>query len=155
MEDDKTLRDIMTEKAMDLLEKTESIDPGTEKHSRIIEDVVKLSKACNEDYKAECEMYHDEIKIEYDKERGEKEVEVKKLQVDLEELKSKRNHNQLVKRPGNGCCQHDYEGCCKSHTGCLFSIVCHTNKWTDCEVLDKYNIINKCRFYKKLYCFHY
>lgn len=91
MEDEKSLRDIMTEKAMDLLEKTESIDPGTEKHSRIIEDVVKLSKACNEDYKVECEMYHDEIKIEYDKERGEKEVEVKKLQVDLEELKSKRS----------------------------------------------------------------
>lgn len=91
MEEEKSLRDIMTEKAMDLLEKTESMDPGTEKHSRVIEDVVRLSKACNEDYRAECDMYHDEIKIEYDRERGEKEVEVKKLQVDLEDLKQKRS----------------------------------------------------------------
>jgi len=87
MEDEKNLRDVMTEKAMDLLEKSEDMEPGTEKHSRIIEDVVKLSKACNEDYKIECEMYHEEIKIEYDKARDERESKIK---VDIEELKSQR-----------------------------------------------------------------
>jgi len=87
MEDGKNLRDVMTEKAMDLLEKSEDMEPGTEKHSRIIEDVVKLSKACNEDYKIECEMYHEEIKIEYDKARDERESKIK---VDIEELKSQR-----------------------------------------------------------------
>ncbi|MCR5704235.1 MAG: hypothetical protein K6G85_06395 [Eubacterium sp.] len=87
MEDEKNLRDVMTEKAMDLLEKTEDMEPGTEKHSRIIEDVVKLSKACNEDYKIECEMYHEEIKIEYDKARDERESQIK---VDIEDLKSRR-----------------------------------------------------------------
>lgn len=87
MEDEKNLRDVMTEKAMDLLEKSEDMEPGTEKHSRIIEDVVKLSKACNEDYKIECEMYHEEIKIEYDRARDERESKIK---VDIEELKSQR-----------------------------------------------------------------
>lgn len=87
MEDEKNLREVMTEKAMDLLEKSEDMEPGTEKHSRIIEDVVKLSKACNEDYKIECEMYHEEIKIEYDKARDERESKIK---VDIEELKSQR-----------------------------------------------------------------
>lgn len=87
MEDEKNLRDVMTEKAMNLLEKSEDMEPGTEKHSRIIEDVVKLSKACNEDYKIECEMYHEEIKIEYDKARDERESKIK---VDIEELKSQR-----------------------------------------------------------------
>ena len=87
MEDEKNLREVMTEKAMDLLEKSEDMEPGTEKHSRIIEDVVKLSKACNEDYKIECEMYHEEIKIEYDKARDERESKIK---LDIEELKSQR-----------------------------------------------------------------
>ncbi len=87
MEDEKNLRDVMAEKAMNLLEKSEDMEPGTEKHSRIIEDVVKLSKACNEDYKIECEMYHEEIKIEYDKARDERESKIK---VDIEELKSQR-----------------------------------------------------------------
>lgn len=87
MEDRKNLRDVMTEKAMNLLEKSEDMEPGTEKHSRIIEDVVKLSKACNEDYKIECEMYHEEIKIEYDKARDERESKIK---VDIEKLKSQR-----------------------------------------------------------------
>lgn len=91
MEESRDFRDVAREVEIELLEKSRTVEPGTEKHSRIIEDVVKLNKACTEDYKVECEMYHDEIKLEYDKARDEKEVEVKKLQVDLEELKVQRS----------------------------------------------------------------
>ena len=90
MEDGREFRDVAMEVEIELLDKSRTIEPGTEKHSRIIEDVVKLDKARTENYKVEVEMYHDEIKIENDKTRDEKEVEIKKLQVNLEDLKQRR-----------------------------------------------------------------
>ena len=91
MEESRDFRDVAREVEIELLDKSRTVKPGTEEHSRIIEDVVKLEKVCTENYKVEVEMYHDEIKIENDKVRDEKEVEVKKLQVDMEDLKQQRS----------------------------------------------------------------
>lgn len=87
MENEREFRDVALEVEIELLDKSRTMDPGTEKHSRTIEDIVKLEKARTENYKVECEMYHEEIKIEYDKARDERESKIK---VDIEELKSQR-----------------------------------------------------------------
>ena len=87
MEEEKTLREEMTLEAMCLLEKSGHMEPGTEQHSRIIEDVIKLSKACNEDYKVEFEMFNQNLKIEYEKEKNEEEIKVKREQIELEDRK--------------------------------------------------------------------
>lgn len=90
MENEREFRDVALEVEIELLDKSRTMDPGTEKHSRTIEDIVKLEKARTENYKVECEMYHDEVKLENDIAQDEKEVEIKKLQVNLEDLKSRR-----------------------------------------------------------------
>ena len=87
MEDEKLLRDEMAVEAMYLLDKASKVEPGTEEHSRIIEDIVKLSKACVEDYKVESEMFNQNLKIEYENKRSEEEIKVKQSQIDLEEKK--------------------------------------------------------------------
>lgn len=88
--EEKTLRDYLEEKAIDLIEKSNDMDPGTEKHSKVIEDVVKLCKAYGEDYKIETEIYNQNLRIEYDNKRNEEEIAVKKLQVNIDELKHRR-----------------------------------------------------------------
>ena len=88
--EEKTLRDHLEEKTIDLIEKSNDMEPGTEKHSRVIEDVVKLCKAYEDDYKAETEAYNQNLKIEYDNKHNEEEIKIKKLQVNIEELKHNR-----------------------------------------------------------------
>ena len=88
--DEKSLREEMTRKGIDLLEKTYDMDPGSDKHSKIIDDVVRLSKACTEDYKVECEMYYENLKVEEETKRNEEEIKIKKLQIDLETMKHNR-----------------------------------------------------------------
>ena len=39
--------------------------------------------------------------------------------------------------------------------GLFIAIIGHTNEWTDCKVLNENYIVDKCRFNKKLDCFHY
>lgn len=90
MENEKTFREVATEVSIELLEKSREMEAGTEKHSRVIEDVVKLSKACTEDYKVEFETYNENLKIENEQKRYEEEIEHKKSLMDLERLKHTR-----------------------------------------------------------------
>ena len=90
MEDERTFREVATEVSIELLEKSRKMEAGSETHSRVIEDAVKLNKACTEDYKVEFETYNDNLKIENEQKRFEEEIEHKKSLVDLERLKHSR-----------------------------------------------------------------
>lgn len=87
MENEITFREAATEVSIKLLEKSKEMKAGTEEHSRVIEDVVKLNKACNEDYKIEVEMYNESLKIENEQKYRQEDMEYKRIQLDLEKLK--------------------------------------------------------------------
>lgn len=89
--EEKNLRDELERKVLNLLEKTESMEPGTEKHSKAIDDICRLCRAYEDDYKTEVEAYTQNLKAENDIKRNEEEIHVKKLQLDLEEKK----HNKV------------------------------------------------------------
>lgn len=84
------LKDEMTTEALYLLNKLEKMTPGSEEHSRVVEDIVKIAKACNENYRIECENYNESVRIEGEKERNERELDIKELQIELENRKLTR-----------------------------------------------------------------
>ena len=99
--EEKVLRDEMEATIYSLIGKLKNVKPGSEEHSRIIEDISKLSRAYEENYKTEFEMYHQGLRIDNEKELHEKELEIKKdynrkdletrrIQIHLEELRHKR-----------------------------------------------------------------
>lgn len=88
--EDKTLREKMEEIGLTLLEKSESMKPGSEEHSRTIEDVVKISRACDENYRTEVNAYNDSLRIENEILVNDKEAETNRVRVDVEELKLRR-----------------------------------------------------------------
>ena len=89
--EDKALRDYLEDKIVNLIEKSNSMEPGTEQHSKIVEDIDKLCKAYENDYKVEWEVYNQNLKTEYDNKRSEEEMKVKKLQVYVD----KRKHDRI------------------------------------------------------------
>lgn len=99
--EEKVLREEMEATIYNLIEKLKNVKAGSEEHSRIIEDISKLSKAYEDDYRTEFEMYNQSVKIDNEKELHEKELEIKKdynrkdletrkVQIHLEELRHKR-----------------------------------------------------------------
>ena len=88
--EEKSLRELETEKAKDILEQLDKMKVGSEEHSRGIDDVVKLSRAINEDYKVECEMYHQDLKTDSEIKRDEEEIKIKREQITLEKIKHNR-----------------------------------------------------------------
>lgn len=84
------LKDEMTTEALYLLNKLEKMTPGSEEHSRVVEDIVKIAKACNDSYKIESESYNESIRIEGEKERNDRELAIKELQIELENRKLTR-----------------------------------------------------------------
>lgn len=89
--DEKNLRDELERKAMNLLEKSESIEAGTDKHSKIVEDVCRLCKAYDENYKTEFDVYYQNLRTDSEVKRNEEEAEIKKLQIELD----KRKHDRV------------------------------------------------------------
>lgn len=78
------------------LEKLHEIEPGTDKHSKATEDIVKLYKAKIDNYKVECEIYNQSQRIENEKKRDEVEADIKRLQIDREEARSNRVRKETI-----------------------------------------------------------
>ena len=82
--EERTIQDLLTNEIADKIEKLGSIEPGTEKHSRLCDDISKLYRLQIENYKVECEIFNQSQRIENDKARDEAELALKKLQIERE-----------------------------------------------------------------------
>lgn len=78
------------------LEKLHEIEPGTDKHSKATEDIVKLYRAKTDNYKVECEIYNQSQRIENEKKRDEVEADIKRLQIDIEESRFNRVRKETI-----------------------------------------------------------
>ena len=84
------LKDEMATEALYLLNKLEKMTPGSEEHSRVVEDIVKIAKTCNDCFKIESDSNNESSRIENEKERNERELDIKQLQIELENRKLTR-----------------------------------------------------------------
>lgn len=91
MEAEKELRILEEERAKKILEELDKLEIGSEKHSRAIEDLCRLSKAIDEDFKVEMDVYYQSLKSESEIKRDEEEIKIKREQLTLEKLK----HNKV------------------------------------------------------------
>ena len=87
---EKSIEETLAEKIADKLETLDTLKPGTDEHSKLTEDIVKLYKVRIENYKVECEIYNQSQKIENDKFKDEEELKIKKSQIENEEKRSRK-----------------------------------------------------------------
>ena len=84
MAEDKILREQVEETIFEKLDLLSTLEPGSDKHSKLCEDICKLYKACTEDYKVECEVFNQNQRIENDKKKDNLELKLKELQINRE-----------------------------------------------------------------------
>lgn len=97
---ERTQEELLEDEIAYELEKLHEIEPGTDKHSKATEDIVKLYRAKTDNYKVECEIYNQSQRIENEKKKDEVEADIKRLQIDREESRLNKIRPEAIMTVG-------------------------------------------------------
>ena len=85
-----TLKEKLLSKIYADIEKADKLDLGSDQHSKAVEDICRLCKAYEDDFKVENEIDNQTRKIENDKIRDAAEIRIKQQQAEIEFTKQRR-----------------------------------------------------------------